>query len=122
MEHLIVGNFGEISKAFKKFIAETAISAGSDAFNMTLAYWTDVEKNDVVRVMKKRFKVALGCAATFSSVRYNSLDIQGMVLMPPRVYRNSWFNNRENNEAYNMFRSYNYDHFQHDNVDDGFEF
>jgi len=37
VEHLVVGNFGEINKGFKQFIAETAILAGSQsgAVNMT---------------------------------------------------------------------------------------
>ena len=44
VEHLVVGNFGEINKGFKQFIAETAILAGSqsDTGNMTPANWTDV--------------------------------------------------------------------------------
>ena len=65
MGHLVIGNFGEINKRFKKFIAETAILAGgqSDAANMTPANWTDLGKKDAVRLMKKLFKVALGCAA-----------------------------------------------------------
>jgi len=39
VEHLVVGNFGEINKGFKQFIAETAILAGSqsDTGNMTPA-------------------------------------------------------------------------------------
>ena len=59
---MIVGNFGEINKDFKKFIADMAILAGgqSDAANMTPANWIDVGKKDAVRLMKKRFKVALG--------------------------------------------------------------
>ena len=44
VDHLVVGNFGEVNKGFKNFIAETAILAGgqSDAANMTPANWTDV--------------------------------------------------------------------------------
>ena len=65
VEHLVVGNFGEIYKGFKQFITETAILAGSqsDTSNMTPANWTDVGKKDAVKLIKKRFKVALGCAA-----------------------------------------------------------
>ena len=65
VDHLVVGNFGEINKGFKKFIAETAILAGgqSDAANMTQANWTDVGGKDALRLMKKRFKVTLGCVA-----------------------------------------------------------
>ena len=46
VDHLIVGNFGEINKGFKKFITETAILAGgqSDTANMTPTNWTDVGK------------------------------------------------------------------------------
>jgi len=61
----VVGNFGEITKGLKQFSAETAILVGSqnDAGNMTPATWTDVGKKDAVKLMKKRFKVALGCTA-----------------------------------------------------------
>ena len=55
VEHLVVGNFGEINKGFKQFIAETAILAGSqsDTGNMTPANWTDVGKKDAVKLIKK---------------------------------------------------------------------
>jgi len=48
------GNFGEINKGFKQFIAETAILAGSqsDTGNMTPANWTDVGKKDAVKLIK----------------------------------------------------------------------
>ena len=40
---------------------------------------------------------------------------------PPRgyfhEYGNSWFNNRENDDAYNMFRSYNNEYYRHDDAD-----
>jgi len=40
---------------------------------------------------------------------------------PPRgyfhEYGNSWFNNRENDDAHNMFRSYNNEYYQHDDAD-----
>jgi len=55
VEHLVVGNFGELNKGFKQFIAETAILAGSqsEACNMTPANWTDVGKKDAVNLIKK---------------------------------------------------------------------
>ena len=44
---------------------------------------------------------------------------------PPRgyfhEYGNSWFNNRDNDDAYNMFRSYNNEYYRGDDADDEFD-
>ena len=139
VDHLVIGNFRDLNKGFKKFIAETVILAGgqSDAANMTPANWTDVGKKDVVSLMKKRFKVALGCAAV--RLQHNLLIRQIQFIRstrnaaytaactgPPRgyfhEYGNSWFNNRENDDAHNIFRSYNNEYFRHDKEDNEFEF
>ena len=135
---MVVGNFGELNKGFKKFIVETVMLVGGqcDAANMTPANWTDVGKKDAVRLMKKRFKVAIGCDV----VRLQSdLLIHWIQFIqstrnpayaaacagPPRgyfhEYGNSWFDNRENDDAYNMLRSYNNEYLRHDKEDD-FEF
>ena len=65
VDHLVVGNFGKINKEFHEFISNTALLAGQtkDAANMTPANWTNVVILDATRVIKKRFKVALGCMA-----------------------------------------------------------
>jgi len=62
VEHLVVGNFGEINKVFKQFIAETAILAGShsDAGNMTPANWMDEGKKDAVKLIKKAIEGSFG--------------------------------------------------------------
>ena len=46
VDHLVVGNFGEINTEFRQFISNTALLAGQtkDAANMTPANWTDVGK------------------------------------------------------------------------------
>ena len=105
--------------------------------NMTLANWTGVGKKDAVRLMKKRFKVAIGCAAVRLQSNLLICRIQfirstrngafaAACAGPPRgcfhEYGNSWFNNRENDDAYNMFQSYNNEYFRHDNGYDRFEF
>jgi len=36
-------------------------------------------------------------------------------------YGNSWFNNRDNEDAYNMFRSYNNEYYRGDDADDEFD-
>jgi len=134
VEHLVMGNFGEINKGFKQFIAETDILAGSqsDTGNMTPANWTDVGKKDAVKLIKKRFKVAMGCAAVRLQCELLIRRVQfirstrngahtAACAGPPRgyfhEYGNSWFNNRENDDAYNMFRSYNNEYYQHDDAD-----
>ena len=45
---------GKLIRAFKQFIAETAILAGSqsDAGNTTPANWTDAGKKDAVKLIK----------------------------------------------------------------------
>ena len=65
VDHLVVGNFGEINKEFKEFISNTVLLAGQtkDAANMTPANWTDVGNSDATRLIQKIFKVALECMA-----------------------------------------------------------
>ena len=65
VDHLVIGNFGEVNKEFKDFIASTAMLAGKtgEAANMTPAHWTDVGQSDAAKLLWKRFKVALGCMA-----------------------------------------------------------
>ena len=60
--YLVVGNFGELNKVFKQFIAETATLAGSqsEAGNMTPANWTDVGKKDALKLIKKAIRGSSG--------------------------------------------------------------
>ena len=138
-DHLIVGNFGELKKGFKQFINETAILAGGQCgtANMTPANWSDIGSNDAVRLIKKRFKMALGCAAVrlqsdllirrIQFIRSTRNAAHAAACAGPQKgyyheYGNSWFNNNENEDAYNMFRSYNNEYFRNDdNDDDGVE-
>ena len=36
-------------------------------------------------------------------------------------YGNSWFNNRDNEDAYNMFRSYNNEYYRGDDAEEEFD-
>jgi len=53
--HLVVGNFGELNKCFKQFIAETAklVGSQSEAGDMIPANLTDVGKKDAVKLIKR---------------------------------------------------------------------
>ena len=53
IDHLVVGNFGEINKEFKEFISNTALLAGQtkDASNMIPVNWTDVGNLDATRLI-----------------------------------------------------------------------
>ena len=103
---------------------------------MTLANWKNVGKKDAVRLMEKRFKVALGCATVrlqSDLLNYRLQFIQSTrngtyaaaCAGPPQgyfhEYGNSWLNNRENDDAYNMLL-YNNKYFQHNDNDKSFEF
>ena len=123
IDSLVVGHFGEVNKGFKQFICSLAKIAteSQEAGNITPASSTDRNRKGAYALFKKRFKVALGCmtirtqtelmirvqfirrtkeAATQAACAEN---IRGYHL----EYGNSWFNNREIDDAYYMFRSYN---------------
>ena len=119
-----MGNFGEINKEFHDFISNTALLAGQtrDAANMTPANWTDVRNSDATRLIKKRFKVALGCMAVRAQNKLIIKRLQFIRNSPNTAtqaakagptkgyfyeYGNSTFNDRGNADAYNNFRSYN---------------
>ena len=125
VDHLVVGNFGEINKEFKEFISNTALlltGQTKDTANMTPANWTDVGNSDATRLIRKKFKVALGGMTVraqnellLKQLQFicNSLiaTTQAANAVPPRgyfyEYGNSTFNDRSNADAYNNFRSYN---------------
>jgi hypothetical protein len=124
VDQMVIGNFGEVNAEFKKFVYFTALLAGSteEAANMTPAGWTDVGRSDATKLIRKRFKVALGCMAVraqneilLKRVQYirNSKEAATAAACngPTRgyfnEYGNSTFNDRENADAYGNFRSYN---------------
>ena len=93
-----------------------------EAGNITPANATNNKRKGAYAFFKKRFKVALGCMAirTHNELmirrvqfirRTKEAAIQAACAGNTRGYHseygNSWFNNRENNDAYYMFRSYN---------------
>jgi len=92
-----------------------------EAGNITPASSTDHKRNGAYAVFKKRFKVALGCMAIRTQTelmirqvqfirRTEEATTQAACARNARGYHseygNSRFNNRENDDAYYMFRSY----------------
>jgi len=98
----------------------TADSQG--AGNITPASSTDHKRKCAYALFKKRFKVALGCMEIRTQTELMIRRVQ-FIKKPKEAatqaacavntrgyhseYGNSWFNNRENDTAYYMFRSYN---------------
>jgi len=85
-------------------------------------YSTDHKRKGAYALFKKRFKVALGCMAIRTQCELMIRRVQfirrtkeaatqaacaGNTRGYHSEYGNSWFNNRENDDAYYMFRSYN---------------
>ena len=83
---------------------------------------TDHKRKGAYALFKKRFKVALGCMAIRIQTELMIRRVQFIRRTKEAVtqaacaentrgynseYGNSWFNNRENDDAYYMFRSYN---------------
>ena len=108
---LVVGYFGEVNKGFKQLICSLAkVAAGSqEAGNITPASSTDHKRKGAYALFKKRFKVALGCMAIRTQTKEAATQAAcaGNTRGYHSEYGNSWFNNRENDDAYYMFRSYN---------------
>ena len=124
IDSLVVGHFGEVNKGFKQLICSLAkVAAESqEAGNTTPASSTDHKRKGAYALFKKRFKVALGCMAIRTQTelmirrvqfirRTKEAATQAACAGNSRGYHseygNSWFNNRENDDAYYMFRSYN---------------
>ena len=65
IDSLVVGHFGEVNKGFKQLIYTLAKVAteSQDAGNITPASTTDRKRKGAYALLKKRFKVALGCMA-----------------------------------------------------------
>ena len=93
-----------------------------EAGNITPASSTDHKRKGAFALFKKRFKVALGCMAIRTQTelmirrvqfirRTKEAATQAACAGNSRGYHSeygySWFNNRENDDAYYMFRSYN---------------
>ena len=90
--------------------------------NIYPASSTDHKRKGAYALFKKRFKVALGCMVIRSQTelmirrvrfkrRTKEAATQAACAGNTRGYHseygNSWFNSRENDDAYYMFRSYN---------------
>ena len=91
-----------------------------EAGNITPASSTDHKKKGAYALFKKRIKVALDCMAIRTQTKLMIRRIQFIRRKKEAVtqaacagntrgyyseYGNSWFNNRENDDAYYMFRS-----------------
>jgi len=124
IDSLVVGHFGEVNKGFKHLLCSLAkVAADSqEAGNITPASSTDHKRKRAYALFKKRFKVVLGCMAIKTQTELMIRRIQfvrrtkeaatqatcaGNTRGYHSEYRNSWFNSRENDYAYYMFRSYN---------------
>ena len=92
------------------------------AGNITPASSTDHKRKGAYALFKKRFKAALGCTAIRTQTELMIRRVQfirrtkeaatqaacaGNTRGYHSEYGNSWFNNRENDDAYYMFVSYN---------------
>ena len=97
-----------------------------EAGNITPASSTDHKREGANTLFKKRFKVALGCMAIRTQTELMICRVQfirrtkeaatqaacaGNARGYHSEYGNLWFNNRENDDAYYMFRSYNNCHY-----------
>jgi len=93
-----------------------------EAGNITPASSTDHKRKGAYALFKKRFKIVLGCMVIRTQTelmirrvqfirRTKEAATQAACAGNSRGYRseymNSWFNNRENDDACYMFRSYN---------------
>jgi len=93
-----------------------------EAGNITPASSTDHRRKGAYALFKKRFKVVLGCMVIRTQTELMIRRVQfirrtkeaatqtacaGNSRRYHSEYGNSWFNNRENDDAYYMFRSYN---------------
>ena len=121
---VVVGHFGRVNIGFKQLTCSLAkVTADSqEAGNITHASSTDHKRKGAYALFKKRFKVVLGfmviraqtelmiCRAQFIR-RTKEAATQAVCAENSRGYHseygNSWFNNRENDDASYMFRSYN---------------
>ena len=120
IDSLVVGHFGEVNKGFKQLIY-TLAKVAADSQEAPASY-TDHKRKGAYALFKKRFKVALGCMAIRTQTELMIRRVQfirrtkeaatqaacaGNVRGYHSEYGNSWFINRENDDAYYMFRSYN---------------
>ena len=116
IDSLVIGHFGEVNKGFKQSICSlTKVAADSqEAGNITPASSTDHKRKGAYALFKKRFKVALGCMAIRTQPELMIRRVQfirrtkgaatqatcaGNIRGYHSEYGNSWFNNRENDDA-----------------------
>jgi len=119
---LVVGHFGEVNKGFKQLNCSLAkvVAESQEAGNITPTSSTDHKRKGAYALFKKRFKVAPGCMAIRTQTELMIRRVQfvrrtkeaatqaacaGNARGYHSEYGNSWFNNRENDDAYYMFRS-----------------
>ena len=124
IDSFVIGHFGEVNKGFKQLICSLAKQAteSQEAGNITPASSTDHKRKGAYAFFKKRLIVALGSMAitTYTELmicrvqfirRTKEAASQAACAGNTRGYHsksgNSWFNNRENDDAYYIFRSYN---------------
>jgi len=114
IDSLVVGHFGEVNKGFKQLIC--SLEAG----DITPASSIDHKRKGTYALFKKRFKVALGCIAIRTQAelmirvqcirRTKEAATKAACAGNTRGYHLkyviSWFIDRENDDAYYMFRSY----------------
>ena len=99
-----------------------SLQSAYSSTNITPASSTDHKRKGAYALFKKRFKVALGCMAIRTQCELMIRRVQfirrtkeaatqaacaGNTRGYHSEYGNSWFNNRENDDEYHMFRSYN---------------
>jgi len=121
---VVVGHFGRVNIGFKQLTCSLAkVTADSqEAGNIIPVSSTNHKRKGAYALFKKRFKVALGCMAIRTQTelmirraqfirRRKEAASQAACAGNTRGYHskygNSWFNNRKNDDAYYMFRSYN---------------
>ncbi len=122
IDSLVVGHFGKVNKGFKQLICSLSKVAERSRKRNSPASSTDHKRKGAYALFKKRFKVALGCMTIRTQTELIILRVQfirktkeaatqaacaGNTRGYHSEYGNSLFNNRENDDAYFMFRSYN---------------
>ncbi len=119
----VVVHFREVNKGFKQLICSLAKVAteSQEAGNITPASSTDHKRKGFSALFKKRFKVTLGSMAIRTQTELMIRRIQFIRRTKEAAtqtacaentrgyhseYGNSWFNNRESDDANYIFRSF----------------
>ncbi len=124
IDSLVVGHFCEMNIGFKQLICSLVkvVAESQEAGNITPTSSTDHKRKGTYAFFKKMFKVALGCMAIRTQTELMIRRVQSISRTKEAAtqaacvgstrgyhseYGNSWFNNRENDDANYIFRSYN---------------